>query len=81
MARSRFPDAPSSLHPDAQRSWGELIREIESFTERFYSPGQTRWVVTNCSITTSINVSAATDTYTANLLGSLITKLKNKGIL
>lgn len=81
MARSRYPEAPQDASADLQRAWGELTRELETRDARFYAPGDAKWVIVNVSATTSINVSAASDTYTANILATVIQKLVEKGIL
>ena len=81
MARQRYPDPPSTLDPEAQRAWADLTRELDTRDATLYAPGDNKWVVTNVSITTSINVPSASDTYTSNLLASLIFKLASKGII
>ena len=81
MAKTRYPDPPRTENLDLQRAWGELVRELDSRDAKFYAPGDAKWIVVNVSTTTSINVSAASDTYTANILASLIQKLAAKGII
>ena len=80
MSKSRYPNAPLRWE-EMGDAWNSLVRELEVRDSKYYSASKNKWNTANVSTATSINVSTATDTYTANVLGSLIQLLSNKGII
>ena len=85
-----FPEMPHDATPGMQALyyrmsewWAQTKLTLSERDQKVFegSAGKEPWGITGVSVIHKIDVTSATDTYTANRLGVLLQDLKAKGII
>lgn len=85
MAFVTYPEAPSTFDEQQRQAWNSLLdalrrRDVGTFRGTTSRRGS-EWLLSNVSTTYSLDPVAANTSAVAHALGTLLTDLKNKGIV